>query len=93
MTGRICLTPQELQRLTGYALPRDQARCLDNLGVSYVARTNGTPGVLRNSIERRVAHLCQLWREYCEQVTEYEDTLDAFEQRTEAALPRGPGIP
>jgi hypothetical protein len=55
MTGRICLTPQELRCLTGYALPGDQASCLDNLGVSYVPRGNGTLGVLRNSIERRRA--------------------------------------
>jgi len=90
----ICLTPQELQNLTGYALPCDQAAYLDDLGVLYVPRPNGTLGVLRNSIEQRLAHLRRLWREYCDQLNAYEDALDAFEHRTTSMpYPKEPEFP
>ena len=77
-TVSFCLSAHELKNRTGRTLSAGQAACLENLGVAYVRRPDGSLGVFRNVIEQRLA---ELWREYCDQLDAYKDALEAFEHR------------
>lgn len=88
LNTRICLSTQQLETLIGSSIPGVQAAYLDDLGVPYIPRPDGSLGVLRNAIEKRLAELRQLWRQYCEQFAEYEDALEAFESRTRSPWSR-----
>lgn len=51
----IYLTPDELEVLTGYKRPADQARWLDRNGVPYITNARGRPVVRKDMDKTAVA--------------------------------------
>ena len=70
----ICLTSEELRKITGKVKPSAQIRYLRKLGITFIIRADGKPVVSRNHFEAVMD-----WYSHSKKVPEAEPDFSMFQ--------------